>query len=581
MDNCKVCRGTVFYKEAGFYFCSECQTQNEERREAILEQRFEGIRVTQRKIANDNSEKTDQSAQWSTWELYNFVLIGLTDELIELGASSDIKLTVLQLWAFYLGKVEVAFTSKICRKVPKLARRYHKRDADIIYGKLKSRKRKRSRASSASSIISSQLSEGSSNRELSKHKRLLYKAEYERLVSSQTGSESDALSLVSQSLASIRSGGSQSSVSVEKLKYSKHAKSEAKRVKQLSKKLPRAQRVKYQQTHVTTKYRTGPYVITPMKIWAILYLALRIHDQSIHLADMLRYSREGHLSYYRLDHLLPAEIALTESDVKFLTQSNEITHKGMRRTCAEMAKFLFVSEMSCPDFPPLIQRYCTDLNLPKGILIYTKRLVALSAPTMVFTHSDSLIPNYEGRAMAFIIVVLKILLGMDGITEYEISRIAEKINSWGTTGCVAWDGQSMAAGTTTGGLNGKMVGRIGDSPFLGCGTFANNLAGCSMTGHGETIAKLGLSRKIVEEVTAGSCPEDTLKLNIDAMYHETNCSSGGIVLKKNGCWGVHFSTPRMPYAVAKKNVVTFGAKPSERKTVKYFDPDSRLPCRCK
>lgn len=41
-----------------------------------------------------------------------------------------------------------------------------------------------------------------------------------------------------------------------------------------------------------------------------------------------------------------------------------------------------------------------------------------------------MIPNYEGRAMAFVIVVLKVLLGMDGITEYELSRIAEKVNRW-------------------------------------------------------------------------------------------------------------------------------------------------------
>lgn len=47
---------------------------------------------------------------------------------------------------------------------------------------------------------------------------------------------------------------------------------------------------------------------------------------------------------------------------------------------------------------------------------------------MKFTKCEPLIPNYEGRAMAFIIVVLKVLLRMDGITEYEISRVAEKIN---------------------------------------------------------------------------------------------------------------------------------------------------------
>lgn len=42
----------------------------------------------------------------------------------------------------------------------------------------------------------------------------------------------------------------------------------------------------------------------------------------------------------------------------------------------------------------------------------------------------SCIPNYEGRAMAFIIVILKTLLNLDDITEYEISNVADKINRY-------------------------------------------------------------------------------------------------------------------------------------------------------
>jgi len=77
----------------------------------------------------------DEELGWTSWELYNFVLIGLTNELIELGISADIKITVLQLWARYLGKLEVAFISAKKKLVPKLARRYKKRSLQIIvYG---------------------------------------------------------------------------------------------------------------------------------------------------------------------------------------------------------------------------------------------------------------------------------------------------------------------------------------------------------------------------------------------------------------------------------------------------------------
>lgn len=54
-------------------------------------------------------------------------MVGLTNELIQLGASADIKVTVLQLWARYLGKLEVAFVSTKRRLIPKLSRRFKKR----------------------------------------------------------------------------------------------------------------------------------------------------------------------------------------------------------------------------------------------------------------------------------------------------------------------------------------------------------------------------------------------------------------------------------------------------------------------
>ena len=52
---------------------------------------------------------------------------GITNEAIELGASPEVKLTVLQLWATYLGKIEAAFTSTTKKCIPKLAQKYYKR----------------------------------------------------------------------------------------------------------------------------------------------------------------------------------------------------------------------------------------------------------------------------------------------------------------------------------------------------------------------------------------------------------------------------------------------------------------------
>ena len=68
----------------------------------------------------------------------------------------------------------------------------------------------------------------------------------------------------------------------------------------------------------------------------------------------------------------------------------------------------------------------------------------------------------------------------------------------GTVGCVALDKYgNIAAGTSTGGMTNKRYGRIGDSPIIGAGTYANNqTGGFSCTGHGEYYIRLGFSRDI-------------------------------------------------------------------------------------
>lgn len=82
------------------------------------------------------------------------------------------------------------------------------------------------------------------------------------------------------------------------------------------------------------------------------------------LSFFYRYGREGHLSYYRLDHLIPPEVTLTRNDVNFLSRVTDITHKGVRRVIGRMAAFLGVTEIIRPDFLSFITRYCRELHLP-------------------------------------------------------------------------------------------------------------------------------------------------------------------------------------------------------------------------
>jgi beta-aspartyl-peptidase (threonine type) len=79
----------------------------------------------------------------------------------------------------------------------------------------------------------------------------------------------------------------------------------------------------------------------------------------------------------------------------------------------------------------------------------------------------------------------------ENIDEYNKSKLEEKLSNknskHGTVGCVAIDKKgNLASGTSTGGLSGKKFGRVGDSPIIGAGTYANNkTCAISSTGQGE------------------------------------------------------------------------------------------------
>nr|CAD7453303.1 unnamed protein product [Timema tahoe] len=147
----------------------------------------------------------------------------------------------------------------------------------------------------------------------------------------------------------------------------------------------------------------------------------------IFLGDILRWITEGVLSYHNVSHFFPNLYHIKGMDgLIFGPIVKEPTHFSLRVIGAKMAELIAVTTVPPPDILALVRRYILELQLPDQLLTYVKRLFAVSVPVLKF--NTTCIPNYEARAMAFIIVVLKLLLGLDGVTEHRISVTAGKIN---------------------------------------------------------------------------------------------------------------------------------------------------------
>jgi beta-aspartyl-peptidase (threonine type) len=118
----------------------------------------------------------------------------------------------------------------------------------------------------------------------------------------------------------------------------------------------------------------------------------------------------------------------------------------------------------------------------------------------------------------------------------------------GTVGVVALDRQgNIAAGTSTGGLQAKMPGRVGDSPIIGAGTYASN-ASCavSATGSGEFFIRLGVAREVCNLVAFKGLP---LQEAADQVIHkelEALHGDGGVIaVTPDGQLAWSFNTPGM------------------------------------
>jgi beta-aspartyl-peptidase (threonine type) len=119
-----------------------------------------------------------------------------------------------------------------------------------------------------------------------------------------------------------------------------------------------------------------------------------------------------------------------------------------------------------------------------------------------------------------------------------------------TVGCVALDRQGrVAAGTSTGGLDGQARGRVGDSPLAGAGFYAEDgVGGVALSGDGERITRMNVAGRIMqalEQASAGPAAAAGIR-RLERIEGE----AGAIVLDARGRVGIAHNSDHFALAVA-------------------------------
>ncbi len=127
----------------------------------------------------------------------------------------------------------------------------------------------------------------------------------------------------------------------------------------------------------------------------------------------------------------------------------------------------------------------------------------------------------------------------------------------GTVGACAIDRKGkLASATSTGGMFMHLPGRVGDTPIIGAGTYAQTSGAISCTGHGECIIKLCLAKVTCDAMKSMKAQEAVnLALKLSDQH---NCKCGLIGVDGKGNVGFGFNTPQMLWGYIKSDALTVG-----------------------
>ena len=150
-----------------------------------------------------------------------------------------------------------------------------------------------------------------------------------------------------------------------------------------------------------------------------------------------------------------------------------------------------------------------------------------------------------------------------GATDEDDSVLDHDMEGMGTVGAVALDTNGgVAAATSTGGMTGKPKGRIGDTPIIGAGTWADPNIAVSCTGVGEAFIRTCAAHRLATKYDAGLGLDEACR-DVLAAVEPIGGRGGVIAVTTDGDVATPFQTMLMYRGVWKDGEITVGIGPND------------------
>jgi beta-aspartyl-peptidase (threonine type) len=189
-----------------------------------------------------------------------------------------------------------------------------------------------------------------------------------------------------------------------------------------------------------------------------------------------------------------------------------------------------------------LEGFATPIAIARAALEDGRHLLYAGAGARAFALRGGFVPVAE-----------ELLITPAARAAFEAARAEPGAVGWagGTVGAVVADARGhLAAATSTGGMVNKSPGRVGDSPLIGAGTYADDEAGAvSTTGHGEGMIRLGAARIAAVAMGGESSAEEASRVVITKLFDKLAATGGMISIDHRGRWGWARSTETMSWAL--------------------------------
>ncbi|XP_074641985.1 TATA box-binding protein-associated factor RNA polymerase I subunit B-like [Tubulanus polymorphus] len=424
---CILCGANDFECFDGFFYCVQCQTQSQDYRHEEFD--IEDINWQGRVRANRRIKKCKMKVNigrpWTTIEVFQIILKEQVKALIKLGADKSLDDVVWRLWRRYLSKSKIAFSPEI-EETPETD---YPRIRDIL------KWRSEEKVPDIRRLATMSCKETKANTEKIKDVNI---PGLPRLEEGMANNSEDDIFRVDDEEDDDNEDKEEMEghLDINQDDLQKILKVKRDQTKFVEVKTERGSRKLGLVRNARNEIRDNIKRMNMIKTLAFCKLGLIYTNNLVMMADIIRWTREHLLPFLNVSTILPEDIVVRGLDSStFFSQQEVPPIENLCETTGKLVEFLDIDKVPAVEISKIIGKYGIEMALPSDIIGMAQNFLLILQPNDSYEPHPTGSPRYqpyplyEAQAIAYIIITLKLLFGVNDHSERELSNYGRNLQN--------------------------------------------------------------------------------------------------------------------------------------------------------